>query len=133
MADRCAHCGTSIASTGRGRPRRYCSRSCQALAYRARKTRHPTRRRLRPAPLSRTSIVAAAVDLADRSGLEAVTMRRVATDLGVATMSLYQHFPTKGTLVVAMTDTVVGDQPAPEVSGGWRARLEAEARAEWRL
>jgi AcrR family transcriptional regulator len=78
--------------------------------------------------------VAAAVDLADRSGLEAVTMRRVATDLGVATMSLYQHFPGKGALVVAMTDTVVGkQQPAPEVSGGWRARLEAEARAEWRL
>jgi AcrR family transcriptional regulator len=133
MTSQCAHCGRPIEPAGRGRPRRYCSRSCQAKAYRARQTRHPLPRRLRPATLSRARIVAVAVDLADRAGLDAVTMRRIATDLGVATMSLYQYFPGKDALVAAMTDAVVGGQPTPEVVGHWRARLEAEARAEWRL
>jgi AcrR family transcriptional regulator len=134
VADRCTQCGTLLESSGRGRPRRYCSRSCQARAYRARKARHPAPRRGRPSTLTRARIVAAAVDLADRAGLDAVTMRRIATELGVATMSLYQHFPSKDALVGTMTDTVVGEgRAALEVSGGWRARLEAEAHAEWRL
>lgn len=131
--DRCAHCGDPIAQPDRGRRRRYCSRACQARAYRARRAAAPERVR-RPTSLDPDRITAAAVELADRTGLEALTMRRLATELGVATMSLYRHHPSREALVVAMTDTVLAEitAPAPELTD-WRSRLEHEAREEWRL
>ena len=77
-------------------------------------------------------IVAAAVLLADADGLPAVSMRRVAAEVGVPAMTLYGHVPGKGELVDLMLDSVLGevypDERAP-VSGRWRARVEAVARA----
>lgn len=83
----------------------------------------------RPA-LSVDAIVDTAIRVADAEGLAAVSMRRVADELGVGTMSLYRHVPGKGELVDLMLDRVVGEapNPGPEVVG-WRARLEAHARA----
>jgi AcrR family transcriptional regulator len=81
-------------------------------------------------------IVAAAVALADAEGLPAVTMRRVAGQLGVPTMTLYSHVPGKGELVDLMVDAVLGelypDDQAP-TAGNWRARVEAVARANRQL
>jgi AcrR family transcriptional regulator len=131
--NRCAQCGAALQPSGKGRPRRYCSRSCQARAYRARRSAPPPRL-ARPASLTSERIAAAAVELADRTGLEALTMRRLATGLGVATMSLYRHYPSREALIVAMTDTVLEEiEPPGEEPTGWRARLEHEAREEWRL
>jgi AcrR family transcriptional regulator len=80
--------------------------------------------------------VAAAVRLADGEGLAAVTMRRVAAELGVPAMTLYSHVPGKGELVDLMLDSVLGelhpDEHASTV-GHWRARLEAVARENRRL
>lgn len=77
-------------------------------------------------------IVAAAVRLADAEGLVAVSMRRVATAVGVPAMTLYSHVPGKAELVDLMLDAVLGelyaDEHAPTV-GNWRARIEAVARA----
>lgn len=130
---RCTTCGTALERSGRGRPRRYCSRACQARAYRARKRAVPARAR-RPTTLTPARIAAAALELADRTGLKTVTMRRLATELGVATMSLYRHFPSRDALIVAMTDAALDGikPPGPDLDG-WRARLEHEAREEWRL
>jgi DNA-binding transcriptional regulator YhcF (GntR family) len=90
--------------------------------------------RERPAELSRDHIVRTAVAIADAEGLTAVTMRRLATELDVAVMSLYRHVPAKEDLVVLMVDHVLGEEPLPEsVSAGWRARVEAIARLQWRL
>ncbi|MCP2330426.1 TetR/AcrR family transcriptional regulator [Actinoalloteichus caeruleus] len=79
-------------------------------------------------------IVRAAVDLADTEGLAALSMRRVAHQLGVGTMSLYTYVPGKDELVEAMVDAVYGEldltAPAP---GGWRRHLEAVARRNWEL
>ncbi|TDB80714.1 TetR/AcrR family transcriptional regulator, partial [Micromonospora sp. KC721] len=88
----------------------------------------------RPTTLSPARIAAVAVELADTTGLDAFTMRRLATELGVATMSLYRYFPSRDALLVAMTDAVLDDiePPGPEL-GDWRSRLEHEAREEWRL
>jgi AcrR family transcriptional regulator len=84
------------------------------------------------APLSRERLLAAAVALADADGLHAVTMRRLAGDLGVEAMSLYHHLPGKEALLDALADTVVGeigvavdrleavDDPA---AGDWRAAV----------
>jgi AcrR family transcriptional regulator len=56
--------------------------------------------------LTRTVIVAAAVEVARSEGVEAVTMRRVATDLGTAPMSLYRHVADKDALLQEMLDVV---------------------------
>lgn len=82
--------------------------------------------------LSRDRIVRTAIAIADADGLAAVSMRRVAMELGVATMSLYRHVPSKDDLVFLMSDTVFGEVDLPEPPpAGWRAQLEALARVQW--
>ena len=79
-------------------------------------------------------IVAAAVELADAEGLDALSMRRVADRLGVGTMSLYTYVPGKAELVDVMVDTVQGETARPaRVPGGWRGRLTQVARENWSL
>ncbi len=91
----------------------------------------------RPGPRSMLDvdrIVAAAVRLADTEGLAALSMRRVAAELGVAAMTLYTHVPGKGELVDLMLDAVLGELYPDEqvvVSGAWRARLKTLAQANW--
>ncbi|MEU5158450.1 TetR/AcrR family transcriptional regulator [Streptomyces sp. NPDC020875] len=84
--------------------------------------------------LSVERIVAAAIELADRQGLEAVTMRRVAEGFGVTAMSLYSYVPSKRELVDVMLDRVHAPSAAPAPDGeGWRAGLERHARASWQI
>ncbi|GHF48025.1 DNA-binding transcriptional regulator YhcF (GntR family) [Amycolatopsis bartoniae] len=84
--------------------------------------------------LTRERIVRAAIEIADGEGLAAVSMRRIATDLGVATMSLYRHVPGKDDLVVLMADAAIAEEPLPDVPPpGWRERLEYSSRLQWRL
>jgi AcrR family transcriptional regulator len=79
--------------------------------------------------LSVERVVRAGIEVADAEGLEALSMRRVAQQLGVGTMSLYRHVPAKGELLDLMLDTVLGEEPAADASGGWRAQLEQWARS----
>lgn len=76
-------------------------------------------------------IVEAAVQVADADGLEAVSMRRVATELGTGTMSLYRYVPGKGELLDLMLDRVQkpSENPADLGDGDWRSALEALGRA----
>lgn len=79
-------------------------------------------------------IATAAIALADEEGLSALSMRRVADRLGVATMSLYTYVPSKAELVDVMLDRVYGETPkAYPADAGWRARLEQVARDNWAL
>ena len=71
--------------------------------------------------------------LADAEGLAAVTMRRLATELGVGAMTLYTHVPGKGELVDLMYDAVLGEVYAAPPAGDWRERLTAVARENWDL
>jgi AcrR family transcriptional regulator len=93
---------------------------------------------LRPAPaprqpapvLSRDEITRVAIELADRGGLEAVSMRRIAARIGSAPTSLYWYFSDKDELYELMVDAVIGQVPLPErPSGDWRADLAAIAWA----
>ena len=81
-------------------------------------------------------IVAAAVEIADAEGLDAVTMRRVATRLDTGAMSLYRHVPDKDALVLMMIDATLdevhGRTPIPH-AGDWRASLQAMADTTWKL
>jgi AcrR family transcriptional regulator len=78
--------------------------------------------------LTREEIVAAAVALADAEGLEAVSMRRLADRLGVATMTPYTHVAGKDELIDLMRDAVSAEMLVPEpLPEGWRAALRAIA------
>jgi AcrR family transcriptional regulator len=77
----------------------------------------------RPA-LSLGRIVAAAVRVADTEGLDAVSMGRVAAEVGTAPMSLYRHVASKEELLTLMVDAAWGQAPEGPVPGeGWRAGL----------
>ena len=62
---------------------------------------------------SRTAIAEAAVRIADAEGIDAVTMRRIAAELGVGTMSLYNYVPTKDHLVQLMIDQTAAEYVYP--------------------
>ncbi|GAA3794171.1 TetR/AcrR family transcriptional regulator [Streptomyces phyllanthi] len=84
----------------------------------------------RPA-FSREAITAAAVALADSEGIEAVTMRRVAAQVGAGVMSLYSYAPDKETLLELMVDHVSGELPATGApTGDWRADVKAVAHLQ---
>jgi DNA-binding transcriptional regulator YhcF (GntR family) len=84
--------------------------------------------------LTRPRIVAAAIALADRDGLADLSMRRLAVDLGVATMSLYRHVPSRDDLLLGMIDATIGSVALPaRPPDGWRVALELVARREWDL
>ncbi len=88
----------------------------------------------RPATsLSRPAILAAALAVADAEGARALTMRRVATELGSSTpMSLYRYVGSKDGLVDLMLDAVYGEVGLPDrPSGDWRADLEPLTRQTW--
>jgi AcrR family transcriptional regulator len=61
----------------------------------------------------RAAIAALAVRIADAEGLEAVTMRRIAGELGIGVMSLYNYFPAKDHLSQVMTDQLAGEYTYP--------------------
>jgi len=88
----------------------------------------PTGRR---APRSRDDIAEAAIAVADAEGLDAVSMRRVASELGLGTMSLYHYVRSKDELLDLMSDGIMGGQLVDdaELRKGWRAGLTAIAHA----
>ena len=74
-------------------------------------------------------VVAAAIEVADADGLEAVTMRRIARSFGVAPMSLYTYVPGKTELLDLMLDAVYARMPRTDLRDApWRARVEGIAR-----
>jgi len=75
--------------------------------------------------LSREGIVAAAIELADRDGLAALSMRRLAQHLGVDAMSIYYHVRDKDTLLATMADAVISKIPIKQnKSDSWPTRLK---------
>jgi AcrR family transcriptional regulator len=93
----------------------------------------------RPHPATRESvgltverIVTTAIAVADSEGIGGLSMRRLATELGIAPMSLYRHVADKEDLLLAMIDRVAGASAFPEVPpDATRTRLECAARMLW--
>jgi AcrR family transcriptional regulator len=92
-------------------------------------TRVPPRGR-RPR-LNRDELAATAVRIADREGLAALSMRRLAGELGAGTMSLYYYVRTKTELLMLVVDTVMAENHVPddEMPDDWQDALVAIARA----
>ena len=84
--------------------------------------------------LNQERIVAVAIAIADAEGLDALSMRRLAAQLGVGAMSLYRHVSGRDELTHLMLGSVFDQSDLPEPkSDDWRAELERIARAQWRI
>lgn len=83
---------------------------------------------------ARRRLVRAGIAIADAEGVAALTMRRLAAELGTSAMSLYRHVQNRDQLLALMVDAAYAQAhlptPAPP---DWRSRLELSARAQWRL
>jgi AcrR family transcriptional regulator len=79
---------------------------------------------------TREQIAAVALAIADSEGFEAVSMRRVALELGAGTMTLYHYVRTKAELLELMDDAIMGEVLVPEgeLSPSWREALTQIAR-----
>ena len=85
-------------------------------------------RKVRGAGLSRDKVLAAALAIADAEGLDALSFRRLASDLGVTPMALYRYVDDKEALLDALGDLVLSELPEPP-TGDWHKQLRAMARA----
>jgi AcrR family transcriptional regulator len=79
------------------------------------------------APLSRDRVLRAAVALADQSGIESLSMRKLGEVLGVEAMSLYNHVANKSDLLDGMVDLVFAEIDLPPVDVGWKSAMRCRA------
>ena len=80
-------------------------------------------------PLSRERILLAAIRLADEGGIESLSMRKLATELGVQAMSLYNHVANKDDLLDGIVDLVVGEIAVPDLDIDWQTAMRRRANS----
>jgi AcrR family transcriptional regulator len=90
----------------------------------ARKARTKTQSRV---PLSRERVLRAAIALADEGGIEALSMRKLAQELGVEAMSLYNHVENKDDILGGVVDLVAGEIDLALDGGDWKAAMRRRA------
>src|SRR3712207_735047 len=78
-------------------------------------------------PLTRDRVLRAAVSLADRTGIESLSMRKLGEAVGIEAMSLYNHGANKEELLAGLIDVVFGEIELPSPEVGWRAAIRARA------
>jgi len=74
-------------------------------------------------PLTRERVLRAAVTLADRDGIDSLSMRKLGQELGVEAMSLYNHVKSKEDMLDGIVDVLVGEIVVPKGDGGWKSSL----------
>jgi AcrR family transcriptional regulator len=79
------------------------------------------------AGLTRETVLRAAVVLADREGLKALSMRRLGAELGVEAMTLYHHLPSKDALLDGLVEQLVAGVTAPQFESSWQEGLRTYA------
>lgn len=134
----CAECGQDLAAAARrtGRPRRYCSRSCQGRAYRRRRDQGRLSAVVHSPPTGRQpeTSLDLAIAIADAEGLSALSLRSVAHRAGLVLAVVQREFGSRDRLVALMVQRVYGRVP-------WRSGAPAEpaqalvrlAELEWRI
>ncbi|QFY08544.1 TetR family transcriptional regulator [Nonomuraea phyllanthi] len=83
-------------------------------------------------PLNRERVLDAALELADREGLDGLTMRRLAKALGVEAMSLYNHVSNKADLLDGIAERVFGEVERPDPEQPWHEQVRDVARRMYR-
>ena len=79
--------------------------------------------------LTKERVFHAAVQLADRGGLESLTMRKLADELGVGVMSLYYYVPNKDELITGMVDIVFSQIELPSADVDWKTAMRQRANS----
>jgi AcrR family transcriptional regulator len=74
-------------------------------------------------PLSRDRVLRTAVSLADEGGVDSISMRRIAQELGVVPMALYKHVANKDELLNGMIDVVVAEIDPPIEGADWKTTM----------
>jgi AcrR family transcriptional regulator len=74
-------------------------------------------------PLSRATVLQAAIAFADQHGIDSLSMRKLGETVGVEAMSLYNHVANKGDLLDGMIDAVFGEIDMPADATDWKAAL----------
>jgi AcrR family transcriptional regulator len=77
--------------------------------------------------LSKERVLRAAVALADKGGIESLSMRKLGQDLGVEAMSLYNYVASKDDLLDSMADFIVGEFDLPSIGTEWKETLRQSA------
>jgi AcrR family transcriptional regulator len=80
-------------------------------------------------PLSKERVLRTGLALADRTGLESLSMRKLAQELGVEAMSLYNHVANKEEILDGMVDLVFGEIGPPPNGVGWKTAMRERARS----
>lgn len=94
------------------------------------KVRMPTQKKPQPrVPLSRDRVLIKALKLADQSGIESLSMRKLAEALGVKAMSLYNHVKNKDDIIDGIIDIVASEIELPEVGADWKASMRRRAKS----
>src|SRR5262245_31661524 len=83
----------------------------------------------RRAPLSRERAVEVAMGLADAEGIEGLTMRRLAEELGVEAMSLYHHAANKDDILDGMVDSVFAEIEPTSLTMDWKEAMRRRAHS----
>jgi AcrR family transcriptional regulator len=83
----------------------------------------------RSKPLSRERILREAMKLADKLGVEKLSMRKLGSRLGVEAMSLYNHIANKDDLLDGLVDTVIAEIELPEVGKDWKQGMRRRAHS----
>ncbi len=86
-------------------------------------TGSPTKRTQTPAPLTNARVINGAVALADKIGLEAFTIRKLAAELDVKPMTIYHHVANKEAIVDGMVDMVFSEIEPPPTNATWKAAI----------
>ncbi|MFC0446807.1 TetR/AcrR family transcriptional regulator C-terminal domain-containing protein [Rhodococcus jostii] len=84
-------------------------------------------------PITRERILACALDLIDRDGIDGLSMRRLGKALGRDPMTLYRHAPNKAALLDGVAESVLGQLEVDTGAGEWTAQLREVARGFRRL
>ena len=82
---------------------------------------------VRRTPLTRDKVLQAAIRVADKQGIDALSMRNLAQVLKVEAMSLYNHVDNKEAILDGIVDVVAGEIELPIVGGDWRAAMRRRA------
>jgi AcrR family transcriptional regulator len=84
-------------------------------------------------PLNREQVLRAGMDLADKSGIEGLSMRKLGRELGVEAMSLYNHVAGKDDLLYGMVDLIWAEVTPPPPRGDWRTAIGKTALSAHKL
>lgn len=133
----CVECGGRLApAPSTGRPRKYCSRSCQARAYRRRRDQGRLNSYSVSAPANKgfATAIEAAIAIADEQGISATTLRSIAARSNVALAAVQREFGSRDRLVASMVQRIFTYHRRPPLKGSDPvSALSQCAEYEWQI